>query len=332
MGAGDSLEGKDGLRIGYYDDWMFDQVIDMIVEQYGRDRDAEAELFRRFYEAPFQRDDGIRLVALDGDRVCGFQSYFYWPYMFAGQRLRSFQSGNSLVSADYRGRRIFSRLLNFLEELEDHPQIDLLMGFPVQMSYGSFIRNGWDNPLDLSWYVRPVHPLSALGGRELGPGDWNFDREPESVEVVYPAGTFALSKEEDFSQWRRSYPSLNAEHLYFHHGEGDKTIRFTLKPNRRGRVQELIIGDIVRNSEDPALLVNGVRELVRAARGQRGLTALSVALNRKSADAKLERTFKRRGFFRIRNEIYFIVKPVKQMAEAVDPARWQLFRSDIDTW
>ena len=202
MGVANSPEGKDGLRIGHYDDWMFDQVIDMIVEQYGRDRDGEAELFRNFYEAPFQRESGIRLVALDGDRVCGFQSYFYWPYMFSGQKLRSFQSGNSLVSPDYRGRRIFSRLLNFLDELEDRPQIDFLMGFPVQMSYGSFIRNGWDNPLDLNWYVRPIHPLSALGGREIGAKDWKFDRKPELVEALYPPGMFALSKEDDFSEWR----------------------------------------------------------------------------------------------------------------------------------
>ena len=328
----DASEGNDGLQISYYEDWMFEQVIDMVVEQYGRDREGESELFRKFYEAPFQLDSGIRLVALDGERVCGFQSYFYWPYMFSGQKLRSFQSGNSLVSPDYRGRRIFSRLLNFLHELEDPPQIDFLMGFPVQMSYGSFIRNGWDNPFDLSWYARPIHPQSVLSAREISTSDWHFDREPEPVEAVYPQGVFALSKEEGFSEWRRSYPSLNSTHFYFHYSQENKTVRFELKPNRRGRIQELMIGDIVRDSEDPALLVNGVRELVRAARGHRGLTILTVALNRDSSNNAFLRSFRRRGFFRLRNKIYFIVKPVREMPEAVDPACWQLYRADIDTW
>ena len=328
----DSSEGNGGLQISYYEDWMFDQVIDMVVEQYGRDREGESELFRKFYEAPFQLDSGIRLVALDGERVCGFQSYFYWPYMFSGQKLRSFQSGNSLVSPDYRGRRIFSRLLNFLHELEDPPQIDFLMGFPVQMSYGSFIRNGWDNPFDLSWYARPIHPQSVLSAREISTSDWHFDREPEPVEAVYPQGVFALSKEEGFSEWRRSYPSLNSPHFYFHYSQENKTVRFELKPNRRGRIQELMIGDIVRDSEDPMLLKKGLQELVRAARSHRFLAALSVAINRSSADKTLEQALRRRLFVPIKKKIYFIVKPIGSLVEPIRPEYWQLYRSDIDTW
>jgi hypothetical protein len=57
--------------------------------------------------------------------------------------------GARFVSPEYRGRQIFARLLNFLSQIRDRPQVDFLMGFPVEMSYGSFLRNGWHNPLNL---------------------------------------------------------------------------------------------------------------------------------------------------------------------------------------
>jgi GNAT superfamily N-acetyltransferase len=117
----------DGIRIRHYDDWMLPQVIDLFVAEYASDREEEKRAFLEFYEHPFQRAHGIRLVALDSERVCGFQSFFYWPYMYRGRELRTFQSGRSLISPDYRGRRIFARLLNFLAESEDRPEIDCLM-------------------------------------------------------------------------------------------------------------------------------------------------------------------------------------------------------------
>ena len=326
------IEGDDGLRIGFYDDWMADQVVDMFVAQYGGDRATQALHFERFYEASFQRPHGLRLVALDGERVCGFQTYFYWPYRCGDERLRSFQSGSSLVSPEYRGRQIFARLLNFLSQIRDRPQVDFLMGFPVEMSYGSFLRNGWHNPLNLRWYVRPIRPLSIARASAPPDAAWRFDRNPEPIDVAYPAGLFALSKDADFQAWRRSYGDRGPGYLYFHHGEGGKAIRFELKPNRRGRLQELVLGDIVRSSEDPALLARGLRELVRAVRGHRFVTLLSVALNPDAADGQLVAALRRRGFFRIKRSIYFIVKPVDGRPELLDPRCWQLYRSDIDTW
>ena len=50
---------------------MFDQVIDLFAAEYGVDRDRQAEVFRRFYEAPFQRDQGMRIVAVDGHDLIG---------------------------------------------------------------------------------------------------------------------------------------------------------------------------------------------------------------------------------------------------------------------
>ena len=322
----------DGIQIGHYEDWMFDQVIDMIVAQYGRDRDNEARLFKLFYESPFQRPNGIRLVAREGETVCGFQSYFFWPYMYRGQRLRTFQSGNSLVSPDYRGRRIFARLLNHLEETQDRPPIDFLVGFPVEMSYGSFIRNGWDNPFDLTWMVRLIRPLSIVKAHEPSDADWHLDRSPEPVKALYPDQRFALSQDEDFVSWRREYAGAEAPYRYYHHQVSGKTVRFGLKPNRRGRLNELILGEIVRDDPDPELLSTGLRALVRAVRGHPFVTMLSIALNADSSDPHLLSALRRRGFFRIQKKMYFILKTLGSLEGTTDPQGWDVFRSDVDTW
>lgn len=323
---------SDEIRIAFYEDSMFDQVVDLMVTQYGRPREKEAAAFRAFYEAPFQQPHGIRLVALDGDIVCGFQSYFYWPYTHEGVMLRTFQSGNSLVSPDYRGRQIFARLLNFLGETEDRPEIDFLMGFPVEMSYGSFLRNGWSNPLDLSWYVRPVRPLSILRGARPTAGDWRFDTTPDALDAVYPEAQFALAKHLPFQEWRARYDEDREPHYYFHHRANGGTIQFALKPNQRGRATELIVGDVIRDSMDPELLASGVRELIRATRRHRFVTMLSVALNAESRDQSVAHAFRRRGFLKIRKKIYFIVKTLDGRKDVLDPTRWHLMRSDIDTW
>ena len=327
---------QDGIRIGYYEDWMFDQVIGMFVAQYGVGPEQQRTSFRQFFEAPFQLSQGIRLVALDGQTVCGFQSYFYWPYCYRGTSLRTFQSGNSLVSEKYQGRQIFARLLNFLAEANtsNRPEIDFLMGFPVEMSYGSFIRNKWANPLDLGWYTRLIHPFSVVRTYKPERSDWRFETVGEEVKAYYEERQITLSKDVEFAKWRRaSSRDAVPQYFYLHYHDANGTIRFELKPQRRGLINELVLGDIVRSSPDPSLLRVGLKNLIRVAKEHSFLTILSIALNEQSADRSLLRTLKACGFFKLKNRIHFIVKPLgDSFPECTDPSSWNLMRSDIDTW
>lgn len=322
----------DGIRIGFYEDWMADEVVEMFVAQYGGTRDEQSAAFHAFYESPFQRPHGIRIVAVDGERVCGFQSFFFWPYEYGGRQLRTFQSGNSLVHADYRGRRIFARLLGYLDQAEGRPSIDFLTGFPHHKSRGSLIRNGWINPFDLAWYGRPLRPLSVLR-RAPGADDWRFDREPEVVDAHHPGEQFSMSQEADFAAWRRATRTGGSDpYFYFHHRRDGRTIRFDLKSNRRGRVHELVLGGINRDSLDPALLRGGLRTLVRAARGHRFLSVLTAALNRRCRDKGLLHALWLSGFVPLKWKICFCVKQLGPVVGLEEAARWEVLRSDVDTW
>jgi len=232
----DVAELRDGIAIGPYEDWMRDQVVDMIVAQYGSQRDAQEQHFVRFYEHPYQRDRGIRLGALDQRKVVGFQSFFHWPYRRGSTQLEVFQSGNSLVDTAYRGRQIFARLLSHLDRLKDLRRIDFLVGFPVQMSYGSFLRNGWANPLNLSWYTKVIHPTSALFRPDLSTVATTLDSRPEAIDAHHPDDVYALAKDADFESWRSAYGHGN-RHLYFHHHAfgGRRPLHSEVQPTRKDR-------------------------------------------------------------------------------------------------
>jgi hypothetical protein len=325
---------KKDISIEYYQDWMFDQVIDLFVAEYGFDPGQQREVFRLFYEAPFQKAQGIRLVALDGEIVCGFQSYFFWPYRYQGRELRTFQSGSSLVSPNYRGRQIFARLLSFLDGVEpaNRPKIDFLMGFPVKMSYGSFLRNKWANPMDLVWHARPIRPLSVITAFRPEARDWGFDKEREQFPFFHLNEQFTLSKEPEFENWRMDARKIASQYLYFHHYQNGGTIRFDLKPNIRGRINELVIGDIVRSSPDPELFESGLKALIKAAKKHSFLTILTIAINERSSDKSLKQLISKNGFFQLKNRIHFIVKTLDPFPPSLDASLWNLLRSDIDTW
>ena len=128
------------MLITFYEDWMKDQVVDLFVEEYKVTKDYFSAFFDQFYDAPFQKKNSIRLVALEDKKVIGFQSFFYWPFIKNNIKYKSLQSGNSLIHKDHRGKGIFSKLLNFIDENKAELKIDFLIGFPIDASFNSLFR------------------------------------------------------------------------------------------------------------------------------------------------------------------------------------------------
>ncbi|MHA7839214.1 MAG: GNAT family N-acetyltransferase [bacterium] len=323
--------GADSIQIGDFEAWMRPQVAALFAAQYGGTTTDQERVLELFYDHPFQQDRAIRLVALDGDTVVGFQSLFFWPYRMGERVFRSFQSGRSLVASTHRGRGIFGRLLDHLDQNRDRYGFDFLMGFPVEASYGSFIRNGWSNPFDVGWLVRPLHLLSILAPREVQSVASSFDEVPEPITAVRREGCFELAEDQEFLEWRRGFSSESA-HSHFHYREGNECVRFDCKPNRRGRVNELIIGSVRRSTDDPGFLDRALRDLIAAARTNRSIALLSIASNAHCIGDPLPRILRRRRFFPIRKKIHFITKDFTGDPRIQDPSRWILYRADVDTW
>ncbi len=314
------------MNICLYEEWMKPQIAELFSNQYGISTEDFSELMDRFYEHPFQKDKCIRIVALKGEKVVGFQSFFYWPYSFNGISYNSFQSGNSLVHPDYRGKGIFQKLLNYLDLRNTELKIDFLVGFPVEASFKSFIKNKWLNPLNLVWYIKIINPLGFIF--KLEKTEHYFDSNP-SINTFLGNNSFQLNKNDDFKNWR-NYFSYN--HFYFNFNESDKFICFELKLNKRNRwFNELIIGDINTNSIDTKFLERAFSNLKKRALSMKSVSAITIAINEFNND-HIKNAINNSGFKRLERQINFIIKPMLFSEKILRPENWTLYRGDLDTW
>ena len=322
---------KDNITITLYEHWMHHQVVRMICRQYERTENNQDELMQNFYEHPYQRERSIRIVALDGKKVVGFQSFFYWPYLLDGRLKNGYQSGNSIIGPEYRGMGIFQRLLNYLDTIRKYKQIDFLTGFPVKSSYGSFIRNKWTNILNLSWYIKASSPFSLF--RRYDPVKLSLDKSPKLVIEIPASKGFVLNRNHDFEAWRENY-SRHIHYFYFHFADGVNCVRFNMKVNLRlrGILKELIIGRVQTNCESLDFLEVAVKALVRKIYKEHMFAFISVALNAQYFKGKILQAFMKAGFKIINKQIYFCVKDFTIKKKLFQPDLWELYRSAIDTW
>jgi GNAT superfamily N-acetyltransferase len=315
------------MIIQKYEDWMRPQVVALFDLEYQTGIDSFDTLFGSFYEHPYQREQCIRLVALDGERVAGFQSFFYWPVVHHGKTLRSYQSGNSLVHPDYRGKGIFGKLLRYIHQPESGFEFDLLLGFPVEASYNSFMRNEWLNPFNLQWYVRMSHPFrslltkpdqslrSALGTRSSC--DFTADTRTTYVEQTQQFDAYRFGYETgEFYRWNTSQ------------GGGDAYAELKFQTRKR-IIKELVIGKFLVTQHDALFIEQSMHQLVKDIEANAHFTMISMAVN--PQDALLTAALEKSGFKPIDRKIYFIAKgPYAQEIKAWSD--WWMFRSDIDTW
>lgn len=313
-----------------YESRMIEQVSKMFENQYGIKASEFKKLMLDFYEHPFQKNKCIRVVANEGEKIIGFQSFFYWPYIKSGKTYNSFQSGNSLVHPDYRGKGIFQNLLKSIEETSRSSGVDFLLGFPVEASYKSFIKTGWNNLLNLNWFVKIVNPLGFLFGD--GKLQHYFSHKSSPVANTDLTGQFQLDTSSEFNGWRNNYSS-NKDYYYYTYNENNKHIEFHLKFNKRNRlINELIIGRVTGNSNDIVLIKKAFRHLKRKANASRCISILSIAINTEAND-NFSKYVSLSGFFtKTKKQIYFITKNFINDKEIDNIKNWTLYRNDIDTW
>ena len=315
------------MTIQKYEDWMRQQVVALFDMEYATGAAQFDTLFGQFYEQEFQRTRCIRIVALDGDRVAGFQSFFYWPVVIGGKEVQSYQSGNSLVHPDYRGKGLFGKMLNYIHEPGSGFNAELLIGFPVEASYNSFMRNGWKNPFNLQWYIKPLNPVRSFFSNpekqlQKAWGDRKKNDFKGDLSTVY------VAQRTDFDTYRFAYETGDFYRFTFE--LGGKRAYFELKAQRRKRIiRELVIGKFLVTHADQDFMQRALNALIREVKRSANFTLLSFAVNHHSTD--LVSIVTSVGMRPIEKRIYFIAKG--PLADAVnDWSSWWMYRSDIDTW
>lgn len=313
------------IAITKYEPWMESQVCDLFALNYDIDSTDFRRFFRAFYEEEFQMERNVRLAALDGKKVVGFQSFFYWPVQHDGRHVNAYQSGNSLVHPDYRGMRIFGRLLKYGDEVLDEKEAELLIGFPVDASLGSFVRKGWNADVKLQWWIKPMGLLNFFRRRK------NDAEEVHDKEVKNTSSGITSDWSQAFIKWRKGYHNVTYYQLSVAYQ--NESLTLIVKPSVRARyIQELIIGEVYCSTEDAtacAALWKQVRKELQ--KKFKGYHMLSFACNANS-DRAIDRAMISGGLIRIRKQIHCVFRSLSDDLQLPDTHKWYFYRGDIDTW
>jgi hypothetical protein len=316
------------MEIKLYEDWMRPQVISLFVAEYGVGFSEFEQLFLKFYEAPYQQEHSIRIVTVEGEKVGGFQSFFYWPLRQDNKTIHALQSGNSLVHPDFRGKGLFAKMLDYIHQPENNIHFDLLIGFPVEASYNSFIRKNWENPFNLQWYIRPLNPLLSLFSKASNQLTKSalFQRVPTDVFAMNSSVMVEQSKGMD--EYRFDYQ--NEPHFRFIHEENSHKALFEFKVQIRKRIiQEIVIGRAIFSTTDSIFRIKAWKEFEMAIRKNCSASFMSYAINELNTEAIAP--IVQRGFRKIDRKIYFIAKAKEGKIDATWH-EWHIERGDIDTW
>ncbi len=313
------------MLITQYEPWMKEQVFDLFLKQYPEQINTFPRFFENLYDSQFYKNDSIRVVALIDKTVIGFQSFFKWPFYYKGKEFNSFQSGNSLVSPDHRGKGIFQKLLSHIYEIASNQNVDFLIGFPVSMSLPSFKKNGWTHLLDLQWQMKIIHPIPMLKKADFRNKEISTVIPPE-LATIHQKDVICLTNNTDWLKWKASLSPSTKYYYMAPYG----TI-FQLKINRRLQYfNEVIIGDI--RTHNSAKITEDMKSLVKIVRNEMNCNFLSLAQNENSNLSSILDS-KSIGFKMVNKQIHFIVRPISTVQdEIMDVRNWQIFRGDLDTW
>ncbi len=323
------------IEIKHYEPSMYGQVVDLLIHGFGLSRDYWQHIMDNFYDHSFQKSKCFRFVAVEGNRLAGFQSYFWWPYLVDGLPTNSYQSGNTVVHSDFRRRGVYGKMLAFFDDVQKQNQISLLVGIPENQSYAGLISNGWSHIFNLEKYIKVIDPLP-----KTKPFDFSgLDLPTECASIDQPPAQqgFVLNRNKDFNDWWASY-SVFEKYYFYTFEDGSKRVVFEMKAEvehfKKVPIKILTIGRIQTNQDDVRILDAALKSLVKEVRRQKAFNFLYISLNPHQSNTNIFRAFKRRGFFKIQNnrKIYFLVKDYLVGAKAYDPSLWEIYKSDKETW
>ena len=192
--------------------WMIPGMAQLQSLEYKVDPSAAEAKIRNWFDSDYSHRRGsIVLVGVAGERVIAVQSYSPWPYALRGRSYRSLQSGATLVHADFRGRKIFQRMLVEGNRIATSRGDDFFMGFPVDARYPGFIKDKWLDLGRLRWWIKPLRPLAlAARGRINRSTSHNTNtlRTGEALATDQLASfppedaRFELMPDKEFLEWR----------------------------------------------------------------------------------------------------------------------------------
>ncbi|MEY3982743.1 MAG: hypothetical protein RL160_300 [Bacteroidota bacterium] len=281
--------------------------------------------FEALYEHPYQQGRNRIILATEGEALAGMISYVYWPLNNTEAGCRSFQMTGLLVSPDFRGQGVFSKLLEAMKEWGVKEKADFMIGFPVPLSKPTFVKKGWTNSFDLQWFIQPLSLWAALRRKPFS-GKGFSTKVPDHIKADSYLQTAA---DPEFWQYREALmPEWTS--YWFTYDSGDQKVSIQFRTGIRKGLSEATIGKIYAGNASASTIKNALKRLFEALRKDGSIVFVSIAVNPQCHSETLKAVEKR--FIKISKRIHFINICFTGRSEGLQPENWNLMRGDLETW
>jgi hypothetical protein len=307
------------------------EVSQLFQEEYGTSMAEFGSKFSDFFCHSFQNNRSLILAALDNGTIVGLQSYFYWPLEYQGIVLNSYQSGNSIIRKDQRGKGIFNSLLVASDKILKEVNVDLAIGFPTVYSNRAFLRNNWTHLFNLSWYIKFCNPLNFFNIFTNS----KFEKMSLSREEDFSKSrnnSFTMANGTEFLEWRQNYQKQTNYFEFRVKGKGSDVLFYLKRKKYKKIFNNLIIGDILFNGKFSAAdLLFSLNKLIDIASPYYSNQFISIAIN-EFHRPELGNLLIELGFFKVNKSIPFIFKKYNSSFNFNDPGSWNIMATCLDTW
>jgi hypothetical protein len=217
--------------------------------------------------------------------------------------------------------------------------VDFIIGFPVAMSYGGFIKDQWIHMGSPRWLIYPINYLNILQkkSKRVFTQDLTakFCKAPEWSEGVTRFGADGRIYLESTKEYLTYRYSGKKNYSFFVFDFEGITFNFICKSKMTHGFLEIVIGDILTDApySDYNKLYKAIKCLINLIKQLNAFDAISILINSKMT--RLAAVLIAHMFVPLGRTVSFIVKPLNEQTNHKlfsDYKLWPLMNADIDTW
>jgi hypothetical protein len=215
--------------------------------------DSNDSTFKWRFESEKRRKSLI-VCAKQGEKVISFNSWIPWEFRYNENIYLGYQSGESATDINYRGKRLFGKLLNFGEEIASKMGIDFLFGFPSKLSFNPFYRSGY-YPISVNhYYLRVLNPFHKSEKRKTEiPPIFNFD------QMLFQNNKITPSIDYNYYKWR--YLENIKDYEVIEYSENNCVVIFVLRLKKHKGMNEVLLLDFYSNTYNDVVFEHAIKYL-----------------------------------------------------------------------
>jgi len=195
----------------------------------------------------------IIICAKKNSKIISFTSWIPWEFNYNNKKYIGYQAGDSATDANFRGRGILKNILKYGELLAQKRKIDFFIGFPSQMSYGTYYREKYI-PVSINYYqVRLLNPLRKIEN------DIKINHDFYNDAFLYQADKITPSFNENYYNWR--YTDNPKDYKTIQYIENNNKAVFIIRIRKWKGVNEAILLDCQFTTYNDAFIENSIKFL-----------------------------------------------------------------------